>query len=268
MFQIEIIILIFAILAGNWFTYNLSYVSFKKYLNVLINNLKQKLFVITFLIGSNPLRLTSSESNLSQSTSLSDSDLSETFLNSSESGLSQTLLSSSDSGLSYTLVSSSGSSLSQTLVSSSGSNLSQSTSANSLISSNTSVYEGLVTPNNFLNLSLEQVEAILTPTLNSNMETLIRVQFTSVDSVTRLNSQSFCEWRELVLDLHQHPINTPAGILQQIKFEELNILYSQDLIQFAITQAELRLIIEMVPAMRLFEPDMNHFILTMMSYYH
>jgi hypothetical protein len=70
------------------------------------------------------------------------------------------------------------------------------------------------------------------------------------------------------LDLHQHPINTPAGILQQIKFEELNILYSEDLILFAITQPELRLLIEMVPAMRLFEPDINHLILTMMSYYH
>jgi hypothetical protein len=183
MFKIEITILIIAILACNFFLYTFAFVSFKKYFTVFINNLNKKFFVFTFLIGSNPLRLTSSESNVSQTFSTSSSD----------SGLSQTLVSSSDSGLSETLVSSSGSSLSQTLVSSSGSSLSQSTSATSLTSSNTSVYEGILTPNNFLNVSLEQVEAILTPTLTSDMETLIRVQFTSMDSRTILNSQSYYE---------------------------------------------------------------------------
>jgi hypothetical protein len=100
------------------------------------------------------------------------------------------------------------------------------------------------------------------------METLILVQFTSEESRTILNSQSYYEWRELVLDLHQHPINTPAGILQQIKLEELNILYSEDILHFALTQTDLRLLIELLPAMSLFEPDINHLILTMMSYYH
>jgi hypothetical protein len=70
------------------------------------------------------------------------------------------------------------------------------------------------------------------------------------------------------MELQQHPINTPAGVLQQIKFEELNILYSQDIIYYCITQTELRLLIEHLPAMSLFDPDINHFILTMMSYYH
>jgi hypothetical protein len=70
------------------------------------------------------------------------------------------------------------------------------------------------------------------------------------------------------MELREHPINTPAGILQQIKFEELNILYSQDIIHFAITQTELRLIIEHLPAMSLFKPEINHLILTIMSYYH
>jgi hypothetical protein len=70
------------------------------------------------------------------------------------------------------------------------------------------------------------------------------------------------------LDLHELPINTPAQILQQVKFEELNILYSQDIIHFAITQTELRLIIELIPAMDLFNPGINHFILTIMAYYH
>jgi hypothetical protein len=68
------------------------------------------------------------------------------------------------------------------------------------------------------------------------------------------------------MDIHQHSISTPAGILQQIKFEELNILYSQDILYFGISQAELRIIIEHVPAMNLFNPEINHFILTMISY--
>ena len=92
--------------------------------------------------------------------------------------------------------------------------------------------------------------------------------FTSLDSITILNSQTFEQWREISMDLHAHPINTPADILQQIKFEELNILYSQDIINFAITQTELRSIIEQFPAMSLFNPEINHLILTVMSYYH
>jgi hypothetical protein len=70
------------------------------------------------------------------------------------------------------------------------------------------------------------------------------------------------------MDLHQFPTNTPAGILQQIKFEELNLLYSKDIIEYAITQTELRLIIEHLPAVSLFGSDINHLILTIMSYYH
>jgi hypothetical protein len=70
------------------------------------------------------------------------------------------------------------------------------------------------------------------------------------------------------MDLHDLPYNTPQGIVQQVKFEELNILYSQDIINFGITQTELRLIIELLPTIDLFRPDINHFILTIMSYYH
>jgi hypothetical protein len=70
------------------------------------------------------------------------------------------------------------------------------------------------------------------------------------------------------MDLYELPVNTPAGILQQVKFEELNILYSQDIIHFGITQTELRLIIEHFPAMSLFNPEINQLILTIMSYYH
>jgi len=91
---------------------------------------------------------------------------------------------------------------------------------------------------------------------------------TSKDSITILNSQSFEQWRDIAMDLHEHPANTPAWILQQIKFEELNILYSQDIIHFGITQTELRLIIEHLPAVSLFNAEVNHLILTIMSFYH
>ena len=289
-FLLEIIILLFAILAGNYFIFNFISSTFKKYFYVLINNLKKKLFVITFLIGSSPLRITSSDSNESQNISSSSSDsslpsLSETVLNSSGSSLpslSQSVATSSDStlsSLSQSGLSSSGSSLSETVLSSSGSSwssLSQSASSWSWTSADISVFEGLLPPNFLLNLSLEQVQAVMTPTASeilsnagtSNFQSLIQVEFMSVDSRTILNSQSFNEWREIVMELYQHPINTPAGILQQIKFEELNILFSQDIIHFAITQTELRLIIEMVPAMSLYSPDINYLLLTIMSYYH
>jgi hypothetical protein len=91
---------------------------------------------------------------------------------------------------------------------------------------------------------------------------------TSKDSITVLNSETFEEWREIAMDLHDMPVNTPAWILQQIKWEELNILYSQDIILYNITPAELRIIIEHLPAETLFNAEVNHLILTMMSYYH
>lgn len=103
-------------------------------------------------------------------------------------------------------------------------------------------------------------------TIPSNLDPLDH--YTSLDSITILNSQRVEEWRDIVLDLHDFPINTPAHILQQIKFEEINIIYSQDIIQYAITQTELRLLIELLPAISLFKPEINHLILTMMAYYH
>jgi hypothetical protein len=100
-------------------------------------------------------------------------------------------------------------------------------------------------------------------------ETLSNDEFVRpVDSITLLNSQTLEQWREIVRDLHELSIGSPATLIQQVKFEELNILYSLDLINFGITQTELRLIIEHVPVMHLFDPTVNHFILTIMSYYH
>ena len=94
------------------------------------------------------------------------------------------------------------------------------------------------------------------------------VIFKALDSKTILDSQTFEHWREIAMDLHDLPYNTPQGIVQQVKFEELNILYSQDLINFSITQTELRLIIELLPTLDLFKPDINHLILIMLSHYH
>ena len=118
------------------------------------------------------------------------------------------------------------------------------------------ISEGIHTENSYLSSTNEEI-------LPSNLD-----QFTSLDSITILDSQSYEQWREIAMDIHQHSISTPAGILQQIKFEELNILYSQDILYFGISQAELRIIIEHVPAMNLFNPEINHFILTMISYWH
>jgi hypothetical protein len=92
--------------------------------------------------------------------------------------------------------------------------------------------------------------------------------YTSLDSITILNGSTYAQWRDIAMELQEHPVNTPAGILQQIKLEELNILYSQDIIHFGISQTELRLIIEHLPSISLFNPEINHFILTIMSYYH
>jgi hypothetical protein len=136
------------------------------------------------------------------------------------------------------------------------------------------IVEGTMTQTQNSNLS-DTNEGIMSQTQNWNISSTNEGtipsnldQFTSLDSITILNSQTVEEWREIVLDLHELPINTPAGILQQVKFEELNILYSQDIIQYAITQTELRLIIELIPAMDLFKPEINHLILTIMAYYH
>ena len=168
-------------------------------------------------------------------------------------------LTSSESSTSQTLsVISSESSSSQTLsVSSSETNVSENLSVSS---SETNVSENIFdSENSYLSNTNEE-------NLLSNVE--MSDNFTSLDSLTILDTQSYEQWREIVTDLHEMPINSPAGLLQQIKFEELNILYSQDIIHFAITQTELRLIIEHLPAISLFKPEINHLILTMMSYYH
>jgi hypothetical protein len=68
------------------------------------------------------------------------------------------------------------------------------------------------------------------------------------------------------MHLHSLPPNTPAAIIREVKLEEINILYSQDIISFGISQTDLRLLIESIPIADLFQADINHLILTMMSY--
>lgn len=128
-------------------------------------------------------------------------------------------------------------------------------------------------------LSVNSLETNVSPNIidNYNWENLGISEWTTlsnsqvvspVDSLTVLNSQSLEQWREIIRDLHDLSIGSPPTLIQQVKFEELNILYSQDIIYFGITQPELRIIIEHVPTMNLFDPTVNHFILTIMSYYH
>jgi hypothetical protein len=68
------------------------------------------------------------------------------------------------------------------------------------------------------------------------------------------------------MELHDLPLNTAESVFRQVKLEELNILYSQDIIHYGVSQEDLRLLIESIPVTDLLQSDINHFILTMMSY--
>jgi hypothetical protein len=244
-FLFETILILFAILVSNGIIYSLTIFNLNtknsnssENISIITNSSEKDGLALTSLIASNPIRLTSSESSASQSLSVT----------SSESSASQSLS-----------VTSSESSVSQSLsVTSSESNISQDIFDNDfLIYSEISSETVIETPNSSITIG---------EILPSNIEEFD--SFIPLDSQTILNSQTVAEWREIAMDLHEFPSNTPAGILQQIKFEELNILYSQDIINYAITQTELRLIIEHLPATSLFNPEVNNLILTIMSYYH
>jgi hypothetical protein len=241
----ETILILFAILVSNGILYSLKFWNLNnpnssEQIFAITNSSEKDGLALTTLIASNHIRLTSLESSASETLSVT----------SSETSASQTLS-----------VTSSESSASQTLsVTSSETNVSQDIfDSEDWIESE--IRYGTHTENSYLSSTSwerENFPSDVGPFDNT----------TSLDSLTILNTQSFEQWREIALDLHEHPINSPAGVLQQIKFEELNILYSQDIINYAITQAELRIIIEHLPAMSLFDADINHLILTMMSYYH
>jgi hypothetical protein len=235
----ETILILFAILASNGIIYSLTNFNFIKKnssenISVVTNSSEKDGLALTSLMASNPIRLTSSETNVSQTLSVtsSETNVSQDIYD-GENWISQDIF----YGENW---------ISQDIF-----------DGDNIIFSD--ITDGPHTENTYLSSTNEE-------NLLSNVDVFDNT--VSLDSLTILNTQSVEQWRDIVMDLHEHPINTPAGILQQIKFEELNILYSQDIINFAITQTELRLIIEHFPAMSLFSPEMNHLILTIMSYYH
>jgi hypothetical protein len=65
---------------------------------------------------------------------------------------------------------------------------------------------------------------------------------------------------------HSLPINTPSATLIQFKLEEINPLYSQDIILYSISQADLISIIGHLPSRSLFDPEINQLILNIMWY--
>ena len=239
---LETILFLFAILATNGIIYSIIFFKLNtqnssENISVITNNSKKDALALTSSIASNPISMTSSDSSASESLSVISSD-SNVF-----ESLSMT---SSDTLVSESL---------------------------SVTSSNTYVSEDVFEDMDWIEPQIS--EGMMTHTENAylagiddgtNVATFDNT--TSLDSITILNNQSVEDWRQIAMDLHELPINTPANILQQVKFEELNILYSQDIIHFGITQTELRLIIEHLPAMSLFKPEINHLILTIMSYYH
>jgi len=231
----EIILILFDILVINGIIYNLKNSSDN--ISVIKNISPKDGLTITSLIASNPISLTSSDSSASQSLSMTSSD------------------SSASQSLSAT---------------SSDTFVSQSLSATSS-DTNVDTFE------NWIDSEIGYAERFMTHTenaylssINGNIPSNVDVfdNTTSLDSLTILNTPQLEEWREIAMAFHELPINTPAGILQNFKVDELNILYSQDIIHYGITQTELRLIIEHLPAMSLFKPEINHLILTIMSYYH
>jgi hypothetical protein len=241
----ETILILFAILASNGIIYSLTFFNLNKpnsseNISIIRNSSGKDGLALTSLIASSPIGITSSESSGSETLSVT----------SSESSGSETLS-----------VTSSESSGSETLsVTSSETNVSQ--DSQSWIDLDWERNEGIHADNSYL-LSRSNND-VLWP---FNEDDVID-NITSRDSITILDTQTFEQWREIAMDLHDHPVNSPAAVLQQIKFEELNILYSQDIIHYAITQTELRLIIEHLPATSLFNADVNHLILTIMSFYH
>ena len=242
----ETILILFAILASNGFIYSLTFFhinntnSFEN-ISIITNNSAKDRLALTSLIASNPIRLISSDSRESQTLSIT----------SSESSASQTLsVSSSETNVSQTLS-----------VSSSETNVSQDIFDNeNWIDSEIS--EGIHTENSHLTSTNEEI-------LLSNGDVLEDTfSYSALDSTTILNSQSYEEWLEISTALHEFPLGTPINTLQIFKFEELKILYSQDMIDLSINLTELRILIDHLSATSLLDPGVNHLILIMMSYWH
>lgn len=233
---LETILVLFAILASNGWIYSLKFFNLKnenssENISVRINSSEKDVLAPTLLIASNPIEISSLETSDSQTLSISPS----------ETAVSQT-----------SSVSSSETAISQYIFDNENENLIELDRNEEILG-------------NILNSILPDGNVDI---VSSNFDIDNFETYTPTDSVTILNQETFWQWREIAMDLHDLPYNTPANIIQQVKFEELNILYSKDIAEFAITQTELRLIIESFPSINLFDPSINHLILTMMSYYH
>lgn len=215
----ETILILFAILASNGIIYSLTLFNSNnsnssKNMSFITNSSKKDRLALTWLIASNPLSITSSESSASQTLSVtsSDSDVSESIFESD--------------------------------------------------------YVSVNYVDSQINDTTQTANSYLSSTNNEIIPSNVSNYYTSLDSWTILDSQSYEQWRELALGIHQFPIETPINILQLWKHEELSILFSQDMIRFAITHSELRIIIDHFSAMSLYYHDFNHVILTVMAHYH
>jgi len=249
------ILIVFSLRFYYWVKLN----SFSKNISILKKSSKKDGLALTSLIASNPLRLTSSESSSSDT-------LNNSFLESSSSDtLIDSLLesSSSDTLNNSLLESSSSETLNNSFLDSSVSDTLSDASSDTLsvISLETSTSETLSVTSSEGNVLLD----IYSNAIWRGFEVREGISITSRESRTILDRDAFLAWRDIVNDLHEYPENTPIGILQQVKVEELSILYRQDLIDFNISAQQLRHIIEHFPAYDLFDPQINPMILFMMS---
>lgn len=245
---VEIILLLLTILAFNGFIYSLTLFKLNKKnssenIPVITNSSEKDVLTPTLLLASNHLRITSSESSSSETSIFTSSDWS----------------------------------ASETLYEDETSSDTVSETSNDTNLSDT-VYE-ILPEDRFGNIDLteEDMKWLYDPYVitRNNLEigggplpSETDVYAISLDSITQLSRENYEQWRAISGDLHDLPLNTPYNILRQVKLEELNILYREDLIEFSITQTELALIIEQVKPLQLWSPDINHFILTILSYYH
>jgi hypothetical protein len=101
----------------------------------------------------------------------------------------------------------------------------------------------------------------------SDTQSISDVQSVS-DTQSISDVQSISEYGTNISDGTFTLSNFPDYIIQDFKIEEINELYSNEILQYGITSAELREIIELFPILDLYSNDINHLILTIMSYYH
>jgi hypothetical protein len=248
----ETILILFAILASNGIIYSFTYFNLNKpnsseNISVITNSSEKDGLALTTLIASNPLSLTSSESSSSQALSVT----------SSRSNVSQDIFDNEDwvdSEISW------------------ATHIEDSSTNEEILSSSVDVFNNITSSTPF-NIFPPNVDVFDNNSPFDIFPASVDVfgnatSFTSLDSRTILDTQTLETLREVTSTFYWFPTNTPSGVLIDFKMDVINVLYSQDIIHFGISQTELRLIIEHIPSWSLFNPEINHLILTIMSYYH